>query len=115
SVRALSGRSARSRTGRFLVEGPQGVREAVLHAPRLVRDLYLTQAAADRYTEIVDAAHDAGITLRTGSDEVLDAMSPDAQGLVAVLDHPRASLEDVAARDPRLVAVLLNVRDPGNA
>ena len=115
SVRALSGRSARLRTGRFLVEGPQSVREAVRYAPDLVRDLFLTETAADRYTEIVGAAHEAGVTLRSGSDEVLDAMSPDAQGVVAVLDRPQASLEDVAALNPRLVAVLLNVRDPGNA
>lgn len=115
SVRALSGRPARSRTGRFLVEGPQGVREALLHAPKRVRDLFLTEAAAERYDEIVAAAHDAGITLRTGTDEVLQAMSPDAQGLVAVVDQSVASLADVVALRPRLLAVLLNVRDPGNA
>ena len=34
AVRALSGRSVRERTGRFLVEGPQAVREAVRLAPR---------------------------------------------------------------------------------
>jgi len=57
AVRALSGRSARDRYGRFLVEGPQAVREAVRHAPDDVQDLYLSLASADRYPEIVgDAA-----------------------------------------------------------
>ncbi|MBE1876488.1 TrmH family RNA methyltransferase [Myceligenerans pegani] len=127
-VRALSGRSARSRHGLFLVEGPQGVREAVRWAPDgTVRDVYLTAAAAERYPEIVDAAKDnaAGQAARTGSTagtlrihvatpEVLAAMSPDAQGVLAVL---RSGHDEAGAALPaaRLVAILSNVRDPGNA
>ena len=45
SVRALSRRSVRDRTGRFLVEGPQAVREVVVHQPERVVDLYLTAEA----------------------------------------------------------------------
>ena len=48
SVAALSKRSVRTRTGRFAVEGPQGVREAVRHAAPLVRDVYLTPEAMER-------------------------------------------------------------------
>ena len=59
AVRGLSRRSARRRTGRLLVEGPQGVREAVRFAPGSVVDLYVTAEAADRYGEIVDAARAA--------------------------------------------------------
>ncbi|GMA26354.1 hypothetical protein GCM10025864_41130 [Luteimicrobium album] len=59
-VRALAGRSVRSRTGRFLIEGPQAVREAVRFAPDRVVDVYLTEAASERYPEIVDAARGAG-------------------------------------------------------
>ena len=61
-----------------------------------------------------DAA-DGGVTVRTGTPEVLEAMSPDAQGLVAVLAVASPALEDVVAARPRLVAVLAQVRDPGNA
>lgn len=121
-VRALAGRSARSKHGQFLVEGPQGVREAVRHAAPLVRDVYLTPAAAQRYAEIVDDARRAGLYLHLGSAEVLDAMSADAQGVLAVVRSAAPSLREVlAGRDPRLVdrpllvAVLANVRDPGNA
>ncbi|MEP6855748.1 MAG: RNA methyltransferase, partial [Pedococcus sp.] len=56
SVRALSRRSVRDKTGRFLVEGPQSVREVVRHHPELVIDLYLTPDAAGRYVEVVAAA-----------------------------------------------------------
>ncbi|MFE6969910.1 TrmH family RNA methyltransferase [Isoptericola sp. NPDC057653] len=117
-VRALSGRPARSRHGQFLVEGPQGVREAVRHAPADVRDLYLTPAAAERYDEIVAAADDAGLRLHVGTPEVLEAMSPDAQGVLAVVRARPLALDDALrgldAR-PLLVSVLANVRDPGNA
>ncbi|MPV37714.1 RNA methyltransferase [Georgenia subflava] len=122
-VRGLSGRSARSRHRQFLVEGPQGVREAVRHVPAQVRDVYLTPDAAVRHPEIVDAARAGGRYLHTASSEVLRAMSTDAQGVLAVLDAAgpttSAGLADLATTNdgagPRLVAVLAQVSDPGNA
>jgi TrmH family RNA methyltransferase len=123
-VRVLSGRSARSKHGQFLVEGPQGVREVVRHAGGDVRDVYLTEAAAARYAEIVDAALDGGLRVHVGTSEVLAAMSPDAQGVLAVV-RTRSwalseALEDLltarrAQGRPLLAAVLATVRDPGNA
>ncbi|WP_062377454.1 TrmH family RNA methyltransferase [Demequina pelophila] len=114
-VAALAGRSARSRAGAWLVEGPQSVREAVRFAPERVRDVYLSAEALERHPEIAAAALDASLYLHVGTDQVLDAMSGDAQGVVAVLDSTGHSLDDVVAARPRLVAVLSNVRDPGNA
>lgn len=115
AVRALAGRSVRQRTGRYLVEGPQSVREAIRFAAGQVREVYLTPAAAERYAEIVVDAQGAGLLVRLGTAEVLAAMSADAQGVVAVLERRLASLDEVLAAGPRLVAVLANVRDPGNA
>ncbi|MCK0116572.1 RNA methyltransferase [Isoptericola sp. S6320L] len=120
-VRALSGRPARSQHGQFLVEGPQGVREAVRCAPSAVRDLYLTEAAAQRYREIYEAALEAGLFVHVGTPEVLAAMSPDAQGVLAVVRAVRPTLAEALGslaegrRRPLLVAVLATVRDPGNA
>ncbi|WP_159798021.1 TrmH family RNA methyltransferase [Puerhibacterium puerhi] len=123
-VRALSGRPARLRHQQFLVEGPQGVREAVRYAADAVRDVYLTEAAADRYAEIVEAAAAAGVRVHLGTREVLEAMSPDAQGVLAVVRSDSVTLGEAldALRDPDggrrgalLVAVLATVRDPGNA
>lgn len=121
AVKALSGRSsssasARRRTGTFLVEGPQAVREAVRFAPGRVRELYLSESAIARYAEILDDAEAHGVRARTTSDEVARAMSPDAQGLLAVVVPQPVQLEDVLdGSSPRLVAVLSQVRDPGNA
>ncbi len=115
SVRALAGRSARLRHGLFLVEGPQGVREAVRWATGRVRDVYLTPAAAERYPEMDDGARAAGARVHLATPEVLEVMSPDAQGVLAVVRVERTDLDAVVARSPRLVAVLAAVRDPGNA
>lgn len=134
-VAALAGRSARSRAGLFLVEGPQGVREAVRLAPERVRDVYLTPDAAARYPEIVASARANSLYLHLGTDEVLHAMSPDAQGVLAVVATAGVGLDEALGgsavgapgaaerstagvatrRPPRLVAVLADVRDPGNA
>ncbi|NNM44665.1 TrmH family RNA methyltransferase [Knoellia koreensis] len=118
SVRALSRRSVREKTGRFLVEGPQGVREAVRWRPDLVVDVYVTPGAAGRYAaDIVEPATAAGLFVHEVSDEVLAAMcDADApQGVAAVCRVPESSLDAVLAEGPRLLVLLTNVRDPGNA
>lgn len=91
------------------------------HARDLVRDLYVTPDSGRRYAEIVADARSAGLFLHVGTAEVLAAMSPDAQGVVAVVRAERPGLESALsaasarADGPLLVAVLAAVRDPGNA
>lgn len=114
-VAALAGRSARSRAGALLVEGPQSVREVVAWAPERVRDLYVSPEALERYRPIVADALAAERWVHLASAQVIDAMSGDAQGILAVVDEAGVSLDDVLAAKPRLVAVMSNVRDPGNA
>ncbi|CAM3929101.1 TrmH family RNA methyltransferase [Janibacter anophelis] len=116
SVRGLSRRSVRRRTGRLLVEGPQGVREAVRFAPGRVVDLYVTDEAAQRYAEFVEPAREAGIFVHRTSDEVLAAMcdADTPQGTAAVVEWAASDLESVLAAQPRLLVLLTHVRDPGN-
>ncbi|UUZ43686.1 RNA methyltransferase [Janibacter limosus] len=116
SVRGLSRRSVRRRTGRVLVEGPQGVREAVRFAPEHIVDLYVTTEAAHRYAEFVDPAREAGVLVHETSDEVLAAMcdADTPQGTAAVVDWSPAGLGSVLDTGPRLLVLLTNVRDPGN-
>ncbi len=123
AVRALQKRSVRQRTGRFVVEGPQGVREAVRYAPERVRDVYVTADAAQRYdADLVAPARAAGLWVHEVTPEVLDAMAgTDApQGVLAVVDTdevqaPPEALEALLATRPRLLVLLTHVRDPGNA
>ena len=134
AVARLSGRSARLRMGRFVVEGPQAVREAVAHTvdgrsgvlgrgasfPGVVRELYVGHEAAQRYPEILASAATAGVHARPVTDEVLAVMLADGgtlspQGLVAVCDLVPVELAPVLRSRPVLVSVLSQVRDPGNA
>jgi TrmH family RNA methyltransferase len=119
AVRALSRRSVRSRTGQFLAEGPQSVREAVRFRPELVRDVYVTAEATARHTEIVEAARAARLHVHEVTPEVLAAMcdTESPQGVAAVCRVLDVTLA-VALRDlppNALVCVLTHVRDPGNA
>ncbi|HYY10659.1 MAG TPA: RNA methyltransferase, partial [Kineosporiaceae bacterium] len=125
AVRRLAGRSARSRDGRFVAEGPQSVTEAVgatveavaAGRPPVVAELFTTPDAAERYASVVEAAHGAGVPVRTATPEVLAAMGDTVtpQGLLAVCRLVDVPLGSVLEGRPALVAVLGHVRDPGNA
>jgi len=122
SVRALSRRAVRERDRLFLAEGPQAVAEAVAHRPDTVQDLYFesqpgTRQSVIRQVAILDEARAKGVAIRQVSHEVLVAMS-DAlvpQGLVAVCRPVDVDLDTVLDPSPRLLVILTNVRDPGNA
>lgn len=118
-VAALARRQARARHRRFLAEGPQCVREAVRYVPARVHDVYLTQAAAVRYPAILTEAGRAGLYTHLVTDEVMAVMSADAQGVLAVVAGEAAldPVPDLAAalNGARLVAVLTETQDPGNA
>jgi TrmH family RNA methyltransferase len=129
AVARLSGRSVRQRVGRFVVEGPQAVREAVAlaaeagrasGAPGTLRELYATPEAGQRFPEIIDAAGRVGVAARLVTGEVFAAMVAETgtlspQGLLAVCELISLDLASVLDRRPVLVAVLSQVRDPGNA
>ncbi|WP_422632013.1 TrmH family RNA methyltransferase [Pseudokineococcus basanitobsidens] len=120
SVRRLAGRPSRVRAGLFLAEGPQAVREAVRPGPSgtvAAREVYGTVEALARHEDVVADALAAGTVVRPCTAEVLaemaDTVTP--QGLVAVCRPVDVPLATALARRPALVAVLAEVRDPGNA
>jgi len=113
----LGRRRERDRTGRFLAEGPQAVREA-LARPGTVRELFATTAAAGRHPRLLAAARGAGVPVWPVTSGAAAALSETVtpQGLVAVCDHPDRPLPAIlAAGAPELSAVLVEIRDPGNA
>ena len=122
-VAKLAGRPARLKRGRFLAEGPQAVREALtLHRERtaaggsaVVHEVFASEACLERLPELADLAE--GTQLRLASDDVLAAMADtvNPQGIVAVCSFVDVSLESVLDAGPRLIAVMCQVRDPGNA
>lgn len=117
AVAKLFKRAGRRDSGRFVLEGPQSVSEALEYRPDLVVDLFATEAAADRHSDLVRAAQRADLEVELVSPAVLEAMSDTVtpQGVVAVARQFPVSLDAVVESSPRLVAVLEEVRDPGNA
>jgi len=117
AVAKLAKKSGRQDSGRFLLEGPQAVAEALGFRPELVEELYATEGIIERQPELVRVASAAGIEIETVAPTVLDAMADTVtpQGVVAVARQFPSSLAAVVAAGPRLVAVLEEVRDPGNA
>lgn len=115
-VAKLTKKDARSETGLFLLEGPQGLKE-VLDRPKLVEELYATQEALDRYPELFDRAQASRIDLQLVSEPVLKALTDTTtpQGVVAVCRQLDVTLEAIFAAKPKLIALLANIRDPGNA
>lgn len=117
AVAKLAKRDARAHTGLFLLEGPQAVDEALRYRPELLVELYATPTAFDRYTDIARAASDAKLDVEFVTEEVLDSMADTVtpQGIVASCRQFPTSIKDLLADKPRLVAILEEVRDPGNA
>jgi TrmH family RNA methyltransferase len=117
AVAKLAKRDARSQTGLFLLEGPQAVAEALTFRPDLLVDLFATPTALERHAELGRAAAAAGLEPEFVTEQVLDAMADTVtpQGVIAVCRQFPTALKDILASGPRLIAVLEEVRDPGNA
>ena len=114
AARKLKRRVARETAGASLVEGARAVLET-LAAGVEVREIFLTPSAV-RGEELRHAARVGGLPVLEVSDAVLSAVADTAtpQGAVAVVTVPRTTLRELPA-GTSLVAVLCDVRDPGNA
>lgn len=112
-VAALAGRSARKRTGRLLVEGPQAVREAVRFCGDDLIDVYISETAWERHPELVAEAQSATRWVHPMTDAVATAISPDCQGVATVVNDFRT--DGLPRLDWSFVCVLAQTRDPGNA
>jgi TrmH family RNA methyltransferase len=108
SARRLLRRAERTATGRFLVEGAQAVRAA----PR-VHELFVTAEAAARHPDLLRAADRVSLVTERAAAALSDTVTP--QGLVAVCDTVDVGLTRALAGAPRLVVVLVETSDPGNA
>jgi len=141
AARQLARRSSRQRTGLFLAEGPQAVREALAWsratpqhgdgAPRVVAsgqpgsdgavgvvtDLFVTAESRSRHGELVAQAGARGVPVLAVSGQVMAelAQTVTPQGLLAVCRFIDVPLQRLTAAAPRLVVLMANVRDPGNA
>jgi TrmH family RNA methyltransferase len=102
--------TGRRRTGRFLAEGPNLV-EAALRR-ELVSEVFATESAMSKFGDLLTGAPVHLVTDRAAK-ALSDTVTP--VGLVAVCTTPNTTLADVLADSPRLVAVAVEISEPGNA
>jgi RNA methyltransferase, TrmH family len=116
AARQLGKRAFRERARLFLAEGPQAVREA-LARPDVVTELFVTDQGRARHRELADRAAAVGRVVHEVSSDVMTelAQTITPQGIVAVCRFVDVPLAALLTSSPRLVAVLVGVRDPGNA
>jgi len=79
--------------------------------------LFVTGLARTRHEELVDAVAAVGAPIHEIDESLMAelAQTVTPQGLLAVCPFIDVPLADLVAGSPRLVVILANVRDPGNA
>jgi TrmH family RNA methyltransferase len=100
----------RRRAARFLAEGPNLVEAALRRG--LVSEVFVTEAAMARFGSLLAEVPVHEVTERAAK-ALSDTVTP--VGLVAVCATPDVALADVVADGPRLVAVAVEISEPGNA
>ena len=110
SAAKLQRHTERRRAGRFLAEGPNLV-EAVA-ARGLVDEVFATAAAVQRHSDLL-----TGLPVRLITEAAAKALSDTVtpSGLVAVCRTPHTELAAVLADAPALIAVAVDMSEPGNA
>jgi TrmH family RNA methyltransferase len=100
----------RRRAARFLAEGPNLVEAALRRG--LVSEVFATESAASRFGAVLTGARVHLVTERAAK-ALSETVTP--VGLVAVCSLPDVTLADAVADGPRLVAVAVEISEPGNA
>ncbi|KUI47867.1 RNA methyltransferase [Mycobacterium sp. GA-1199] len=100
----------RRRAARFLAEGPNLVEAALRRG--LVSEVFATEDAAHRFGAML-----AHVPVHLVTERAAKALSETVTpvGLIAVCATPETSLDEVLAASPRLVAVAVEMSEPGNA
>jgi TrmH family RNA methyltransferase len=100
----------RRRAARFLAEGPNLVEAALRRG--LVSEVFVTEGALDRFGSMLTDVPVHLVTERAAK-ALSETVTP--AGLVAVCSVPETTLSDVLAESPRLVAMAVEISEPGNA
>jgi TrmH family RNA methyltransferase len=107
----LSLKKERIDSKRFVAEGLQSVREALLDSGS-IETLYLTKAGAERLQRA--SFEFSNVNTLEVSDKVAEAMSDamTTQGIIAICKMPNPAIETI---DAKQIIYLSEIQDPGNA
>jgi len=115
AARKLVKRAVRDASREFLVEGANGVGQALLTSAPLTT--VFVEGPEDRFPELTRQARARGVAVLTVSDAVMRAISSTTTppGIVAVCRFVDRDPVALLREPPTLAVVLAGVRDPGNA
>ena len=107
--------AGRSKAKAFLAEGENSVEAAV--ATGAATDLFVTEAAADRFADVVTAAGYMDVFTHAITDKAAQTLTDTVHttGLFAVCKPVTWTLGSILKGRPKLVAVCVETNDPGNA
>ena len=111
----LARAAERKKTGLFLAEGFNAVSEAARFGS--VRELFFTADAFDRHESLIASVEAGGARVFPITDRAAKALSDTVtpQGLIAVTELVDVPIDRALAGKPRLVAVPVEMAEPGNA
>ncbi len=115
-ISRLNQKDARIESGLFLLEGPQGLKELV-RTPELAHEVFFTQTAYAKYEDELEEIAATGVPIVEVADLVMEKIcdTKTPQGVVSVVSQIDLELDELLDLKPRLIAILDQARDPGNA
>ncbi|WRS29478.1 RNA methyltransferase [Actinomycetaceae bacterium MB13-C1-2] len=115
-VTALSGRSARKKSGSILVEGPGAVKELVQFRAECILDVYFSEEAIKRNAALFQLANESVQWVHVVSPEVSDRLSKESQGVVAVARKEAINAVGIDSESGKSAfwVLLPKTQDPGN-
>ena len=111
----LNRAAGRKKAQAFLAEGENSVEAAV--ATGAATDLFVTEAAADRFADIVTTASYMDVYTHAITDKAAQSLTDTVHttGIFAVCKPVTWTLGSILKGRPKLVAVCVETNDPGNA
>ncbi|MGB9825920.1 MAG: TrmH family RNA methyltransferase, partial [Desulfofundulus sp.] len=114
-LRRLTRRRGREQEGHFILEGVRLIEEA-FRSEWPVKMLVYTPPAAGRLGTLLETARERGVQLLPVEGgllaELADTETP--QGLLAVVEKPGYTLEEILVPGSSLLLLVDGVQDPGN-
>lgn len=107
--------SGRKKSNKFLVEGENSVEAAIVTGA--ATDVFVTEAAAERYQEILRSAINLEVYTHLITEKAAKALADTttSPGIFALCRQGLWPANQVLGRQPKLVAVPVETAEPGNA
>lgn len=115
-LKRLNNRVHRKKENAFIIEGTRCIDEVLLHAPTLIRAIYITEAfqQSSDWTRISSHLSEQLPTALISEHDlnaICDTETP--QGILALMTYPDNLPEETPPQDP-MILILDKIQDPGN-